>query len=55
MEKITKLAYMYEKMQANKFVLSAKSNAKAFLTYCIMLDIKVSFELVENKIKFTLK
>ena len=44
-----------DKLQKNGSVLIAKSNSECFLLTCKLANVKVKFELSNNKILFTLK
>ena len=55
MELISKLARMHKTMERDGFVMCAKSNAEKFFLYCKMLGEDITFQLVNNKIRFALK
>ena len=44
-----------QKLENEKKVLVAKSNAECFLLTCKLASVKVKFELSNNKILFSLK
>ena len=43
-----------DKLEKDKRVLVAKSNAECFYTTCIMAGVRPKFELSNNKVLFTL-
>lgn len=43
-----------DKLQKNKSILIAKSNAECFLFTCKMASLNPKFKLVDNKILFTI-
>ncbi len=55
MEKITKMIKHQNEMERTGSTIVAKCNAEDFYIFCAMAEMKVKFELLNNRIKFSIK